>query len=246
MRTKPLVIAVDDEPGILRLLKIELVSQGIDVMACASGDEALRLIEQESPDLVVLDVVMPHMNGLEVLRQIRERFHTRVVLLTAQGSDAHKVEGLDLGADDYMAKPFNPEELTARIQAILRRQPSASSHNVLHVCDGLTIDLDHRLVRRGPEIIAFTRTEWLLLEALAEHADQLVPHQRLIARIDRDDSPVDQQSLRMWISRLRRKLSGGAANSCIRTVTGVGYVLDTDDHAAHPSEDADAAPTSAW
>ena len=185
MRTNPLVVAVDDEPGILRLVKIELVSQGIDVMTCATGKEALLLVEQESPDLVVLDVVMPEMSGLDVLREIRERFDTRVILFTAQGSDSDKVQGLDLGADDYMAKPFSPEELTARIQAILRRQPSSTPREVLQIGDDLTIDLDHRLVRRGSEIVAFTRTEWLLLEALAEHADRLVPH----ARLDRDHRP---------------------------------------------------------
>jgi DNA-binding response OmpR family regulator len=245
MRTNPLVVAVDDEPGILRLVKIELVSQGIDVMTCATGKEALLLVEQESPDLVVLDIVMPEMSGLDVLREIRERFDTRVILLTAQGSDSDKVQGLDLGADDYMAKPFSPEELTARIQAILRRQPSSTPREVLQIGDDLTIDLDHRLVRRGSEIVAFTRTEWLLLEALAEHADRLVPHARLIATIDRDDSPVDQQSLRMWVSRLRRKLSGGAENSCIRTVTGVGYILETQAGTAEqPAEDADAEPAS--
>src|SRR3970040_1718782 len=147
MTVEPLVLAVDDEVGILRLIKLELSSQGFRVVVAEDGAEALRIAEQQRPDIVVLDIIMPQMSGLEVMRRLRERSSTPVILLTAKDHDEDKVRGLELGADDYLAKPFNPEELSARVRAVLRRgsRPSASAENVVKVSN-VEIDLNRRLV----------------------------------------------------------------------------------------------------
>src|SRR3990172_8678273 len=114
MTSEPLVLAVDDEAGILRLIKLELSSQGFRMITANNGEEALRMAEEQRPDIVLLDIVMPDLTGLEVMRRLRDRSSVPVILLTAKGSDADKIRGLELGADDYLAKPFSPEELSAR------------------------------------------------------------------------------------------------------------------------------------
>src|SRR5688572_2429483 len=121
MAVEPLILAVDDESGILRLIKLELSSQGCRVIVANDGEEALRLAEQQRPDIVILDIIMPDMSGLEVMRRLRERSGVPVILLTAKDHYEDKVRGLEMGADDYVVKPFNPEELTARVRAVLRR-----------------------------------------------------------------------------------------------------------------------------
>jgi DNA-binding response OmpR family regulator len=118
---KPLILVVDDDRKILRLLRIELTAQGFQVLMAERGQDAIELVERQRPDLVVLDIIMPGMDGLEVLKRLRESTGVPVILLTAKGTDADKILGLELGADDYLAKPFNPEELTARTRAVLRR-----------------------------------------------------------------------------------------------------------------------------
>ena len=128
MSTEPLVLAVDDEAGILRLIKLELTTQGFRVVTAGGGEEALRMAEEQRPDIALLDIVMPDMTGLEVMRKLRERTSIPIILLTAKGGDADKVRGLELGADDYLAKPFSPEELSARVRAVLRRTIGSVEH----------------------------------------------------------------------------------------------------------------------
>ena len=131
MSTEPLVLAVDDEAGILRLMKLELTAQGFRVMTASNGEEGLRIVEERRPDVVLLDVVMPEITGLEVMRRIRERTNTPIILVTAKDKDADKVRGLELGADDYIVKPFSLEELGARIRAVLRRTSGQDSERVV-------------------------------------------------------------------------------------------------------------------
>ena len=167
MSVQPLVLAIDDEPGVLRLIKLELSSQGFRVVTADSGETGVRLEEEHRPDIVLLDVMMPEVDGFETMRRIRDRTNVPIVLLTAKGSDSDKVKGLEMGADDYLAKPFNPEELTARVRAVLRRAVGAPgpSHEV--IAGDVKIDLHTRLVWKNGERVALTRTEWMLLQHLA-------------------------------------------------------------------------------
>ena len=143
MNNEPLVLAVDDEPGVLRLIKLELSTQGLRVITATDGEEGLRMAEQQRPDLIVLDIMMPDISGLEVMRRLRERSSVPIILLTAKDHDQDKVRGLDLGADDYLIKPFNPEELSARVRAVLRRgiRTADGEESVVTIGD-VEIDLD--------------------------------------------------------------------------------------------------------
>jgi two-component system KDP operon response regulator KdpE len=224
----PLVLAVDDEPGILRLLRRELSEQGFRVITASSGEEALRLAQEHRPDIVLLDVLLPGMSGLEVMRRLREQADAPVILLTARDTDSDKVRGLEMGADDYVVKPFSPEEVGARIRAVLRRAsgPRPAGRRLL-LAGGLEIDLERRLVLRRGEVLPLTRTEWLLLQQLAAHAGRVLTNSELLSKVWGPEYRDDVQYLRVWVSRLRRKLEDDPAQpTIIRTMPGIGYMLD--------------------
>jgi two-component system KDP operon response regulator KdpE len=220
-------MAVDDEAGILRLIKLELSTQGFRVVTASSGEEALRTAEEQRPDIALLDIVMPEMTGLEVMRRLRERSSIPVILLTAKGSEADKVRGLELGADDYLAKPFSPEELSARVRAVLRRTVgSSNTENIVHV-GNIEIDLNRRLVKREGEIVTLTRTEWMLLQHLAANAGKIMLNAELLSKVWGPEYRDDLQYLRVWVSRLRRKLEEDPSKpKMIKTFQGIGYMLD--------------------
>ena len=226
MSTEPLVLAVDDEPGILRLIKLELSTQGFRVVTASSGEEALRTAEEQRPDIALLDIVMPEMTGLEVMRRLRERSSIPVILLTAKGSESDKVRGLELGADDYLAKPFSPDELSARVRAVLRRAVgSSTADNIVHVGD-VEIDLNRRLVKRGGKLVALTRTEWMLLQHLAANVGKIMLNAELLSKVWGPEYRDDLQYLRVWVSRLRRKLEDDPSKpKLIKTFQGIGYML---------------------
>lgn len=227
MTLEPLVLAVDDEPGILRLLKLELTAQGYRLITASNGEEALRLVEEQRPDLILLDIIMPDMTGLETMRRIREVSSVPVMLITAKDSDADKVQGLGQGADDYIVKPFNPEEVAARIAAVLRRSIGPQTVDRVIKIDDLEIDLNRRLVLRRGEVVSLTRTEWLLLQHLAANAGRVMLNAELLSKVWGPEYRDDLQYLRVWVSRLRRKLEADAANpQIIRTKQGIGYMLD--------------------
>ncbi|MCS7275584.1 MAG: response regulator transcription factor [Dehalococcoidia bacterium] len=230
MTAPPLVLAVDDEPGILRLLKQELTEQGLRVITANNGEEALRLAEEQRPDLVLLDVMLPDMSGLEVIRRLRERSDAPIILLTARDTDSDKVRGLEMGADDYVVKPFSPDEVAARIRAVLRRTSGARlSGRRLMLAGGLEIDMDRRLVLRQGEVVPLTRTEWLLLQQLAAHAGRVLTNSELLSKVWGPEYRDDVQYLRVWVSRLRRKLGDNPAEpSIIRTMPGIGYMLEAE------------------
>ena len=242
MSTEPMVMAVDDEPGILRLIKLELSTQGFRVVTAGSGEEALRMAEEHRPDIALLDIVMPEMTGLELMRRLRERSPLPIILLTAKGSEADKVRGLELGADDYLAKPFSPDELSARVRAVLRRSTGSSSpDNVVHAGD-VKIDLNRRLVTRNGEILSLTRTEWMLLQHLAANAGKIMLNAELLSKVWGPEYRDDLQYLRVWVSRLRRKLEDNAADpQLIRTFQGIGYMLSTGSPNAQSAEHVDEA-----
>jgi DNA-binding response OmpR family regulator len=236
MSANTLVLAVDDEAGILRLIKLELEEQGFHVLTAEGGEEALRIASEHRPDIVLLDIMMPDIDGLEVMRRLREQIDAPVILVTAKDTDTAKIRGLELGADDYIAKPFNPDELAARIRAVLRRLQGSPRERVIRN-GGLEIDLERRIVLRDGEQIALTRTEWLLLQHLAANADKVMMNAELLSKVWGAEYRDDLQYLRVWISRLRRKLEKDPSEPTVITTTpGIGYMLVADgDETAAPS-----------
>jgi DNA-binding response OmpR family regulator len=226
---KPLVLVVDDDHKILRLVRIELTAQGFGVSMAERGEEALQSLPRVRPDLVVLDIIMPGLDGLAVLKKIRETSGVPVILLTAKGTDSDKIMGLELGADDYLPKPFNPEELTARVRAVLRRsqvREAPTAGNRLE-CGDIVIDLARRTVFVDNKPVVLSRTEWQLLQQLCSNAGRVMLHEDLLTRTWGPEYRDDLQYLRVWVSRLRQKLEKNPAEPrYIRTVQGIVYILE--------------------
>ena len=229
MSTQPLVLVADDEPRITKLVSIALGEEGFRVVTAGSGEEALAKAEEVRPDIVLLDIVMPDLDGIEVMRQLRERRPVAVILLTAKGSTADKAKGLDLGADDYIAKPFHPDELAARVRAVLRRSSGAQPGSGVLKFDDVEIDLERRMVTRDGELVQLSRTEWLLLQHLAANAGKVVLHTELLTKVWGPEYRDDLQYLRVWVSRVRRKLGAEPGEpGRIKTFQGIGYLLDVE------------------
>jgi DNA-binding response OmpR family regulator len=188
------------------MLKLELTSQGFEVITAESGEDGLRVAEASQPDLALVDIIMPGMSGLEVLRRLKKASSMPVILLTAKGSDEDRLRGLSLGADDYIAKPFRPEDLTERVRATLRRNLGESPRDHVLIFGPLQIDLSRHLVWRRGEIVSLTPTEWKLLEQLAMRAGSLVSKEHLLSTVWGPDYREDEQYLAIWIARLQRKL----------------------------------------
>lgn len=222
---KRLILVVDDEPAIVRLIRAELLSDGFAVIDASHGEEALARVEADRPDLIVLDLMMPGIDGFEVLRRLRAYGRVPVILLTARSGDADKLRGLENGADDYLTKPFNPAELAARIRAVLRRttgDPGTDRHLLRY--NELEIDLERRRVTAGGEEIRLSRTEWELLAQLAGNAGRVMLHGELLTRVWGPEFRDEARYLRMWVSRLRAKLEdGGVTTPLITTYPGIGY-----------------------
>jgi len=222
------VLIVDDEPRILRFVRAELESDGYRVLVATSGRQAIDLHEAERPALVILDLIMPDMDGFDVLRRLRVAARTPVIVLTARASDIDKIRGLDLGADDYLTKPFNPEELAARIRAVLRRTRATGAIEPLNrfVTGDVEVDMDRRRVSVAGEDVSLSPTEWQLLANLISNAGRVILHEDLLGMTWGPEYRNDLQYLRVWVSRLRRKLGERPGRpSLIRTVPGVGYII---------------------
>ena len=238
MNRRVSVLVVDDEPRVLRFVRAELESDGYRVLVATNGRQAIELHESERPALVILDLVMPDMDGFEVLRRIRVAARTPVIVLTGRASDVDKIRGLDLGADDYLTKPFNPDELAARMRAVLRRArgPTAPDAPVPLSWTGgqVRVDLARRHVTVGGREVSLSPTEWQLLASLATNAGRVVLHEDLLGMTWGPEYRNDLQYLRVWVSRLRRKLGDSSTSArLIRTVPGVGYTI----RAAEPGVD---------
>jgi len=236
---KHLILAVDDEPAIVRLVRAKLQADGYAVITADRGAAALAVLDEQRPDLVVLDLMMPGMDGFETLRRIRTESQVPVILLTARAGDADKLRGLQGGADDYLTKPFNPDELSARVEAVLRRTAGASpvgGRAVLRYPElGLEIDLEHRRISRRGEEVRLSRTEWELFSQLAANAGRVMLHGELLSRIWGPEFRDEVHYLRTWVSRLRAKLEPEAGDdrpALITTFPGLGYRLE-----APPSRD---------
>lgn len=236
MTSQPLVLIADDEPRITKLVSLILHDEGFRVVSASGGEEALRLAEEVRPDVAILDILMPDLDGIEVMRRLRELRPLPVILLTARGAPADRAKGLDLGADDYVAKPFHPDELAARVRAVLRRASGVTPGvSVLEFGD-VEVDLERRLVKRSGELVHLSRTEWLLLQYLAVNTGRVVLHAELLTNVWGPEYRDDLQYLRVWISRLRRRLGAAPGEpGPIRTFQGIGYVLNLEAAADQPA-----------
>jgi two-component system KDP operon response regulator KdpE len=226
---KSLILVVDDEAPIQRFIRTELEAQDYRVLVASSGAEALERVEDDRPDLVLLDVMMPDMDGFETLRRLRQHSAVPVIMLTARAGDMDKIRGLQTGADDYITKPFNPEELTARILAVLRRTQASVGglRRLSYPKERVIIDLDQRSVNVRGEEVRLSKTEWHLLEELATHVGRVMLHRELLTRVWGPEYIDDVHYLRIWFSRLRSKLEHDPANpTLIHTLPGLGYRLE--------------------
>src|SRR5438105_2774912 len=244
MSTQPPVLVADNETRITKLVANALSEEGFRVVTANGGGQGLRKAEEVRPEIVLLEIVVPDVDGIEVMRQLRERRPVPVILLTAKGSTADKAKGLDLGADDYIAKPFHPDELAARVRAVLRRSSGAAPGSGILAFDDVEIDLERRMVTRNGELVQLSRTEWLLLQHLAANAGKVVLHTELLTKVWGPEYRDDLQYLRVWVSRVRRKLGAAPGEpGRIRTFQGIGYLLDVDNATqAHQEEPAPEIP----
>ncbi len=223
------VLIVDDEERILNFLRSKLRASGYHVLVASGGTEALEQAQGQEPDLIVLDLLMPHMDGFEVLRHLRSFSTIPVIILSAKGEDADKIKGLSLGADDYLPKPFNPDELVARIEAVRRRlePPDRRKTSQLFRSGGVTFDFNKRTAVVGGERKYLTQIEWLLLSEMARNAGRLMLYEELLSRVWGPEYRDDIQILRTWISRLRNKLEEDPRSpKLIRTIPKAGYIID--------------------
>ena len=224
------LLIIDDDIELCELLEEYLSAEGFQISKIHDGEEGFKAATEESFDLVILDVMLPGMNGFDVLRNIREKSSVPVIMLTARGEEVDRIVGLEMGADDYLAKPFNARELVARIRAVFRRsqksdkQPSSGSRKKLIVGD-VSLDLNTQEVARGGEKISFTGVEFQLLEMLLESAGSVVERQTLSEKVLGRRLSYDDRSIDVHISNVRRKLGKLVGNTeRIRTIRGVGYL----------------------
>lgn len=226
------VLLADDEARIVDFLKSKLEALGYEVLTARDGREAVEQAHGQGPDLVVLDVRMPKMGGFEALKELRSFSEVPVIILSACGTDADKIRGLTLGADDYLSKPFNPDELVARIAALKRRLDPARSGKTPDkmIVGDIVVDFQRRNAVVGGEDKYLTRIEYLLLSELARNLGRLMPYEELLTRVWGPEYRYDVQILRTWISRLRDKLRGDHDRpQLIRTIPKTGYIM------SHPS-----------
>jgi DNA-binding response OmpR family regulator len=222
------VLLIDDDARLHELLTTYLEGNGIRLDHAASGEAGLQALREGTYDAILLGVMMPGIDGLETLRRIRGRDAIPVLMLTARGDESDRVVGLELGADDYVPKPFAPRELLARLRAVLRRaRPEASTDRL--VVSGIEVDVPGRIVRVAGKAIELTGLEFDLLVALMRRPGRVVPRSALLSEAGRDDVTVGERTVDVHISKLRKKIGDDARGAQrIRTVRGVGYVLAHD------------------
>jgi two-component system KDP operon response regulator KdpE len=222
--SKPVILVVDDEPQILRVMRASLPPRGYEVITASSGEEALDQIQKQMPDLVILDLALPQMSGLEVCRRVRKLAAVPIIVLSAKGSESDKVAALDLGADDYVTKPFGMDELLARVRAVLRRLSTAESETqVLAVGDVIVDIAERRVVVAGKEV-KLTPKEFDVFRYLVRNAGKVVTHRALLQTVWGGQSSEQTEYLRVFINQLRRKIEPDAGRPCyILTEPWIGY-----------------------
>jgi two-component system phosphate regulon response regulator PhoB len=228
MQMTPHVLVVEDEDSLATLLQYNLQKEGYDVALAGDGEEALLLVDERLPDLIVLDWMLPKVSGIEVCRRLRQRNETRnvpIIMLTARGEETDRVRGLDTGADDYVVKPFSMTELTARIRAVLRRLRPGLAEDRLRRGDILIDRVAHRVKRAGAEV-HLGPTEFRLLDYLMQHPGRVFSREQLLDAVWGSDVYVEARTVDVHIGRLRKALGVSEADDPIRTVRSAGYSLD--------------------
>lgn len=221
------VLIVEDDSGIADFLQLELEHEGFEVLHAEDGRKALELFESGSPDIILLDIMLPKLNGLEVLHRIRKTSRVPVIMLTARGDTLDKVSGLDSGADDYLAKPFEIEELLARMRAVMRRNEANDEPLKLR---GIELNRNSMEVKINKERIALSKTEYLLLKTFIENKNVVLSRDKIINAVWGENHYIDENSVDVYVRYLRSKIDDKAGEEYISTVRGAGYVMrDTSD-----------------
>ena len=224
------ILVVDDDANICELLRLYLTKEGYQVTTAGDGEEGLEKFNQIKPDMVLLDVMMPRMDGLEVCRRIRKAGNTPVMMLTAKGETFDKVLGLELGADDYMVKPFDAKEVVARIKAVLRRcqTTSAAAESTVGVmeCDNLRLDMNSYELRVKGKVVEAPPKELELLNCLASHPNRVYTRDQLLDEVWGFEYYGDSRTIDVHVKRLREKLAGASDKWELKTVWGVGYKFE--------------------
>lgn len=222
------VLVVEDEEALSALLSYNLEKEGFEVAICSDGDDALIMVDEETPDLVLLDWMLPNVSGIEICRQLRARVETRevpIIMLTARGEEDDRVRGLDLGADDYITKPFSMTELVARIKSILRRTNPMVAGDVATFHD-ISLERDTCRVRRGAREVKLGPTEFKLLDVLMKRPGRVYSREQLLDQVWGKDVYVEVRTVDVHVGRLRKALNKRGDKDPIRTVRAAGYALD--------------------
>jgi len=225
---RPYVLMVDDEADLLTLVRYNLERDGFEVGEAVDGEEAILMIAERRPDLVLLDWMLPRLSGIEVCRRIRRSAKTQnlpIIMLTARGEESDRVRGLDCGADDYIVKPFSPSELVTRVRAVLRRLRPAFEAEVIQFAD-VTMDLAEFRVTRGGGAVRLAPTEFRLLRHFMEHPGRVFSREQLLDAVWGCEIYLELRTVDVHVRRLRRTLNAGGKQDIIRTVRAAGYAMD--------------------
>jgi two-component system alkaline phosphatase synthesis response regulator PhoP len=222
------ILLVEDESSIRTVARAYLEQAGFLVLMADTGNDGLEIARQSRPDLIILDLNLPGMDGMELAARLRQESDVYILMLTARSEESDRVAGLRIGADDYMTKPFSPRELTARVEAILRRRRTVIPDSGLQF-NNLRIDIDQREVWAGETLLELTTTEFDVLLALARHAGKVLNREQIIDQVWGSDFYGTDRVVDVYVGQVRRKLEAATGKSLIRTVRGVGYRLIADE-----------------
>ena len=224
------ILIVEDEPPLIEVLRYNLASEGFSTLVATDGEEALLLVEEENPDLIILDWMLPELSGIDVCRRLRETKNFKtipIIMLTARGEESDKISGLDAGADDYVVKPFSPSELIARVRAVLRRADPEFGEEKIEYAD-ISLDLTAHKASRNGRAIHLGPTEYRLLQVLMERPTRVFSREQLLDLVWGREIYVEERTVDVHIRRLRKALNENDEADLIRTVRRGGYAIDID------------------
>lgn len=220
------ILVVEDDKGISEYLIPELNHEGFETVVASTGRQGIEMFQKENPDLILLDVMLPELNGIEVLRRIREVSNVPIIMETARGESIDKVNGLNAGADDYIAKPFDIEELIARINAVLRRVNQVPKDTSVLKVRSLEMNLQSMSVKIDGKTLNFSKTEYFLLKLFIENAGKVLSRNEILDAIWGEEHFIDENIVDVYIGYLRAKISDVTKEEYIKTVRGVGYIIE--------------------
>ncbi len=220
------ILVVEDDKGISEYLIPELNHEGFETVVASTGRQGIEMFHKENPDLILLDVMLPELNGIEVLRRIREVSNVPIIMETARGESIDKVNGLNAGADDYIAKPFDIEELIARINAVLRRVNQVPKDTSVLKVRSLEMNLQSMSVKIEGKTLNFSKTEYFLLKLFIENAGKVLSRNEILDAIWGEEHFIDENIVDVYIGYLRAKISDVTKEEYIKTVRGVGYIIE--------------------